>query len=172
MGVLGSVHWMIRPIRPGDVPAALVLIRELAAFELDSGAVEASEDDLQRALFADRPSVYAHVAVEPSGDADGDVVGLAVWYVTFSTWTGRHGMHLVDLVVDDRSRGRGHGRALFGELVRICRERGYARLDWEVLDALADRYDPRAPHAFYRSQGGSPRQGWTAWRMDAAALQR
>jgi GNAT superfamily N-acetyltransferase len=65
---------------------------------------------------------------------------------------------------------QGHGAALFGELVRICTERGYARLEWEVLDALLDRGDRRAPHGFYRRQGGSPRQGWSSWRMDAAAL--
>lgn len=163
---------MIRPIRPGDVPAALELIRELAAFEFDPDAVEATEDDLRRALFAEHPAVYAHVAVEPGEEADGEVVGVAVWYVTFSTWTGRHGIHLVDLVVSSRARGHGHGQALFGELVRVCTERGYARLEWEVLDALADSHDRRGPHGFYLSQGGSPRPGWSAWRMDAAALAR
>lgn len=158
---------MIRPIRPDDVAAALELIRELAAYEFEPDAVEAVEDDLRRALFAERPAVYAHVAVE-----QGEVVGVAVWYLTFSTWTGRHGIHLVDLVVSTRARGQGHGEALFGELVRICTERGYARLDWEVLDALRDRADRRAPHDFYLRQGGAPRQGWSTWRMDAAALAR
>lgn len=152
------------------MPAVLGLVRELAEYEFEPDAVEATEDDLRRALFADRPAVYAHVAVEPGEDADEAVVGVAVWYLTFSTWTGRHGVHLVDLVVSAQARGHGHGQALFGELVRICRERGYARLEWEVLDALADRADRRAPHDFYRRQGGSPRHGWSAWRMDTGAL--
>lgn len=146
---------MIRPIRPDDVPALRALIRDLAEYELDPDAVEATEHDLHNALFAERPSVYAHVAVERSdgagnlggagavGDADGEVVGAAVWYLTFSTWT-----------------------------MRICTERGYARLDWEVLDVLADRDDRRGPHGFYLRQGGSPRHGGTPWRMDAEALSR
>jgi GNAT superfamily N-acetyltransferase len=166
------VHRVIRPIRPADVPAVLHLIRELAAYEFEPDAVEATEDQLRRALFADRPAVYAHVAVEPREGGDEQVVGVAVWYLTFSTWTGRHGIHLVDLVVSGPARGAGHGATLFGELVRICVERGYARLEWEVLDALAGRDDRRAPQEFYLRQGGSPRSGWTAWRMDAAALAR
>lgn len=174
---------MIRAIRPGDVPAVLVLIRALAAYELEPDAVQATERDLHDALFAERPSVYAHVAVEGNGGAgevvsaegevvSGEVVGAAVWYLTFSTWTGRHGIHLDDLVVSARARDHGHGRALFAELVRICTERGYTRLDWEVLDALADRDDRRGPHGFYLRQGGSPRHGGTSWRMDAEALSR
>jgi GNAT superfamily N-acetyltransferase len=166
--VLGTVRQVIRSMRPADVPAVLTLIRELAEYELDPDAVEATEHDLRRALFAEQPSVFAHVAT----DADGAVVGVAVWYLTFSTWTGRHGVHLVDLVVSARARGHGHGRALFTELVRICTERGYARLDWEVLDALVDRDDRREPHGFYLRQGAAPRQGWTAWRMNEEALKR
>jgi GNAT superfamily N-acetyltransferase len=159
---------VIRAILPADVPAVLQLVRELAEYEFEPDAVEATEQDLHRALFADQPAVYAHVAVEE----DDTVVGVAVWYLTFSTWTGRHGIRLVDLVVSGHARGRGHGEALFGELVRICTEREYGRLDWEVLDALAERDDRRAPHAFYLRQGGAPRHGWSAWRMDAAALRR
>jgi GNAT superfamily N-acetyltransferase len=165
------------------VPAVLTLIRELADYELEPDVVEATEHDLRRALFAEQPTVFAHVAIERrhgadgrdgigDGDADGEVVGVAVWYLTFSTWTGSHGIHLVDLVVSARARGHGHGRALFGELVRICTERGYVRLDWEVLDALADRDDRREPNGFYLRQGGASRQGWTAWRMDEEALKR
>ncbi|HEV7203096.1 MAG TPA: GNAT family N-acetyltransferase [Jatrophihabitans sp.] len=156
---------MIRPVRTADVPTVLSLLRELADFEFEPDAVEASDDDLRDALFADAPLVFAHVAVE--GD---DVVGAAVWHPTFSTWTGRPGIHLTDLVVAGRARTAGHGQALFGELVRICRERGYARLDWEVCDALVEAPDRREPHGFYARQGASPRPGWTAWRMDAAAL--
>jgi GNAT superfamily N-acetyltransferase len=158
---------VIRPIDADDVPAVLALIRELAEYELEPDAVAATADDLHQAFFAEPPAVFAHVAVE-----DDVVVGVAVWYLSFSTWTGRHGIHLVDLVVSARARAGGHGRRLFAELVRLCNERGYARLDWDVLDALVDRADRRAPHGFYLRQGGSPRSGWTAWRMDADALRR
>jgi GNAT superfamily N-acetyltransferase len=158
---------VIRPIERDDVPAVLALIHELADYELEPDAVEAGEDDLYRAFFAEAPVAFAHVAVE-----NGAVVGVAVWHLSFSTWTGRHGIHLVDLIVGAGARASGHGRGLFGALVRICNERGYARLDWDVLDALVERADRREPHGFYRRQGGSPRPGWTAWRMDADALRR
>lgn len=146
----------------------LALIEELAAFEFEPGAVRATEDDLRLALFAAPPAVFAHVAVE----GDGEVVGAAVWYPTFSTWTGRAGIHLTDLIVGARARTRGHGQALFGELVRICHERGCARLDWEVCDGLVEAVDRQEPHGFYARQGASARPGWTAWRMDADALLR
>jgi GNAT superfamily N-acetyltransferase len=160
---------VVRPIEPDDVPALLALIHELAAYELEPGAVDCSEDDLHRALFAHQPAAFAHVAVE-----DGAVVGAAVWTISFSTWTGRHGIHLVDLVVGAAARRGGHGRSLLRELARICVERDYRRLDWEVLDALEDGRQPGhpGPHGFYRRQGGAPRPGWTGWRLDADGLRR
>lgn len=165
----------------------LSLIRELAEFEFEPDAVEATADDLRAALFAADPGVFAHVAITVAGEeVDGAVVGeevdgaavgeavvgAAVWYVTYSTWTARHGIHLTDLVVTADARQGGHGEALFGELVRICTERGYSRLDWETLDALVDSTERREPHGFYRRQGAQAREGWTAWRMDADALAR
>jgi GNAT superfamily N-acetyltransferase len=165
---VGSVRAVIRPIEPADVPALLSLVHELAAYELEPDAVDAGEDDLRAALFADRPQAFAHVAVE-----DGEVVGAAVWFVSFSTWTGRHGIHLVDLIVSARARRGGHGHDLLRALATLCIRRGYARLDWEVLDALEHSgADHPGPHGFYRRQGGEPRPGWTGWRMDAAALAR
>jgi GNAT superfamily N-acetyltransferase len=158
---------MVRTARPDDLPAILALVHELAEYELEPDAVEADEDDLRRALFGADPLVFAHVAVEDSA-----VVGAAVWFVTFSTWTGRHGIHLVDLVVGARARGAGHGRDLLRALARICAERGYRRLDWEVLDALEQRSDRPGPQGFYRRHGGAPRPGWTGWRMDEPALRR
>ncbi len=158
---------MVRPIEPDDVATLMALIRDLAVYELEPDAVESTDEDLRRALFASNPQVFAHVAV-----ADGRVVGAAVWTVSFSTWTGRHGVHLVDLIVDASARAAGHGVGLLRELARICLTRGYARLDWEVLDALenGDAEGRRGPHGFYRRQGAAPRHGWTAWRLDATGL--
>jgi GNAT superfamily N-acetyltransferase len=163
----GSVRTVVRPIEPDDVPALMTLIHELAVYEFEPDAVESSEDDLRRALFAEHPQVFAHVAEE-----EGRVVGAAVWSVSFSTWTGRHGIHLVDLIVGAGARRGGHGASLLRELARICVERGYPRLDWEVLDALerGDADGQPGPHGFYRRHGGAPRRGWTAWRLDAGGL--
>ena len=146
---------MIRPARVADVPAILALIRELAEYEREpASTVEATEDGLRSALFGPRPAVWAHVA-----ELDGTVVGTAIWFVTFSTWTGRHGMHLEDFVVSEAARGTGLGVALFDELARICVERGYARFEWRVLDWNVDA------QGFYERRGARPIAEWISWRL-------
>jgi GNAT superfamily N-acetyltransferase len=146
---------VIRPAVPADVPAILDLIRELAVFEREPvSTVEATPQSLHAALFADEPAVWAHVA-----ELDGTVVGTAIWFVTFSTWTGRHGMHLEDFVVSEAARGTGLGVALFEELRGICVERGYPRLEWRVLDWNADA------ERFYRARGAAPISEWISWRL-------
>lgn len=146
---------VIRPAGVDDVPAILALIRELAGYEREpASTVEATEDGLRAALFGPDPVVWAHVA-----EMDGTVVGTAIWFVTFSTWTGRHGMHLEDFVVSEAARGTGLGVALFDELVRICVERGYARFEWRVLDWNVDA------QRFYERRGARPIPEWISWRL-------
>lgn len=155
---------MIRPAVPADVPAILALIRELADYEREPDAVETTEADLHAAFFGPSPAVFALVAVD---ETDGDaIVGTAVWFVNFSTWTGRHGLYLEDFVVSERVRGRGFGKQLFTELIRICRERGYPRLDFSVLDWN------ESAHGFYRAIGAQPMTEWTGWRLSGDALVR
>lgn len=91
--------------------------------------MKVTEDQLRERLFGDDPKVFAHVA-----EHDGRVVGFAVWFLTFSTWNGTHGIYLEDLFVDPECRGGGHGRALLTELTRIADDRGYERVEWAVLD--------------------------------------
>lgn len=149
---------MIRPATERDVPALLALVRELAEYEREPDAVQATEADLTRALFVDR-TASCHVA-----EADGEVVGFALWYVTFSTWTGRAGLWLEDLFLRPGARGTGLGKALLQALARVCRERGYSRLEWWVLDWN----EPAI--GFYRSLGAVPQQDWTTFRVDGDAL--
>lgn len=151
---------MVRPAAVADIPAILALIHELATFEREPDAVEATEDALREALFGAHPQVFAHVA-----EQDGAVVGAAIWFVNFSTWTGRHGIYLEDLIVSEKVRGGGHGRALIRELARICLERGYRRLDWSVLDWNVEG------QRFYRSMDAVPMDEWTGWRLSGSALE-
>jgi len=149
----------IRQAKPGDVPAILTLIRELADYERARSEVIATEKGLAEALFADRPSVFAHVAA-----ADGEVVGFALWFLNFSTWLGKHGIYLEDLYVAPAVRGRGIGRALLAELAAICVRRGYGRLEWWVLDWN------KPALGFYRSIGAEPMSEWTVQRMSGQPL--
>ena len=134
---------MIRPAQAADIPAIHQMIMELATYERSRHEVSATEDDLRAALLAGpdepgrpggQPSLFAHVA-----DEGGQAVGFALWFLSYSTWLGRHGIHLEDLYVKPERRGQGHGRALLAELARICVERGYGRLEWSVLDWNSSR---------------------------------
>jgi GNAT superfamily N-acetyltransferase len=154
---------MIRTATPADVPALHAMIRELAAYEKSLHECAATEEQLREALFGERPAVYAHLAVEES---TGEPVGFALWFLNFSTWRGVHGIHLEDLYVRPDRRGGGHGTALLRELARICGERGYARLEWSVLNWN----EPSI--GFYRSLGALPQDEWSVYRLTDEALAR
>jgi len=150
----------IRTARPADVPAILGLIRGLAEYEDSLDEVLVTEADLRATLFGPDPSVFAHVA-----EHEGSVAGFALWFVNYSTWTGRPGMYLEDLFVSPGLRRSGLGRALLAELARLCVERGYARLDWAVLDWNASALE------FYASIGAVALDTWRLHRLAGPALE-
>ena len=150
----------VRLAAPADVAVILELVHELAVYEREPDAVEATEQMLNTALFGPAPTASCHVAL---GD-DGEVVGFALWYVTFSTWKGLPGLWLEDLFVRPTARGRGLGKALLQELAAVCVDRGYPRFEWWVLDWN----EPSI--GFYRSLGAVPQDEWTTFRVDGQAL--
>lgn len=150
---------VIRAARAGDVPAIYQLIRDLAEYERSLQHVSASEDDLRRSLTAQPPAVFAHVA-----EHKGEVIGFALWFLSFSTWEGKHGIYLEDLYVRPDARGAGHGRALLAGLARICVQRGYARLEWAVLDWNSPAL------GFYASLGAAAMDEWSVHRLAGSAL--
>ncbi|MGY1749723.1 N-acetyltransferase family protein [Modestobacter sp. SYSU DS0511] len=150
----------VRPIEPGDVPAVLGLIRELAAYEQAEHEAQMTTDQLHGALFGESPALFGHVALA----ADGSTAGFALWFLTFSTWRGTHGIHLEDLYVRPEHRGTGLGRELLRTLAEVCVARGYARLEWSVLDWNAPSI------AFYRAAGAVPMDEWTVYRLTGEAL--
>ena len=157
----------VRPIRPDDVPAVVGLVRELAEYEKARHEVRLTEQQLAGSLFGDRPALFGHVAVAAQdGVHPGAVVGVALWFLNFSTWRGTHGIHLEDLYVRPRHRGTGLGRELLRTLAAICVERGYSRLEWSVLDWNTPSID------FYRAAGAVPLDEWTVFRLTDDALHR
>ncbi len=151
----------IRPALPSDVPVVARLIRELAAYEKALDEVRAEDTHLAAALFPAHgtPGVFAHVA-----EAGGEVVGCAIWFLSFSTWTGTHGIWLEDLYVTPEHRGSGLGQALLATLAAVCVERGYHRLEWWVLDWNTPSI------GFYESIGAGAQDEWTRFRLDGGAL--
>ncbi|QNG39002.1 GNAT family N-acetyltransferase [Geodermatophilaceae bacterium NBWT11] len=115
---------------------------------------------LREALFGDSPALFGHVAE----DVDGTVVGFALWFLNFSTWRGTHGVYLEDLYVSPAHRGTGLGRELLRTLAAVCVKRGYARLEWSVLDWNTPSIE------FYRAAGARPQDGWSVFRLTDRAL--
>ena len=151
---------MIRTAKPEDVAEIHAMVRELAEYEKALDEAKATPQQLHDALFGESPKVFAHIAEDDAGD----VVGFALWFLNFSTWTGAHGIYLEDLYVRPSARGSGYGKALLAQLARICVERGYTRLEWSVLDWN----EPAI--AVYRSQGAVPMDEWTVNRLTGDAL--
>jgi GNAT superfamily N-acetyltransferase len=149
----------IRAARPGDEEVVLDLIRALAVYERLAHEVEATQEQLREALFAKTPRVFCDIA-----EADGNVAGFALWFYTFSTFRGRHGIYLEDLFVRPESRGRGIGKALLAHLARRCVDEDLGRLEWSVLDWN----DPAI--TFYRGCGARLLDDWVMCRVDAAGL--
>ncbi len=150
---------MIRLATPYDAPMIRQLVQELADYEQEPDAVEATEQDLHDALFGSDPVASCHVA-----EHDGEVVGFALWYVTFSTWLGQPGLWLEDLFVRPEARGSGLGKQLLVTLAQEAVHRGWTRFEWWVLD-----WNTPA-QGFYRSLGARPEEDWTVWRVDGEDL--
>jgi diamine N-acetyltransferase len=149
----------IHRARKEQAGLVLSLIRELAEYEKLSHEVEATEAMIDAALFAEEPSLFCEIA-----EWGGEPVGFAVWFVNFSTFSGRHGIYLEDLFVRPAHRGKGIGKALLAYLAKVCVQRGWARLQWSVLDWNAPSI------AFYKSLGAELMDEWTVCRVNGAAL--
>ncbi len=149
----------VRPITPDDVPAVVGLVRELAEYERALHEVRLTEEQLTACLFGDSPALFGHVA-----EKDGEVVGIALWFLNFSTWRGTHGIYLEDLYVQPAHRGTGLGKELLRTLAALCVERGYSRLEWWVLDWNTPSIE------FYKAVGAQTMDGWTVFRLTDDAL--
>jgi ribosomal protein S18 acetylase RimI-like enzyme len=150
---------VIRPATRDDLPTLVAFIHELAEFENLSDQVELDEQLLGAALFGPEPSAFARLAM--AGD---EAVGMVIYSRTYSTWTGRPGIYVVDLYVKPDHRGQGIGSALLGMLARLAVDEGLARVEWAVLDWNEPALD------FYRSLGAVALDDWITYRLTGPAL--
>jgi GNAT superfamily N-acetyltransferase len=150
---------MIRGVRESDVDAVVRLVHDLAEYERAPQECHLTSAQLSAALFAPSPALFGHVA-----EVDGEVVGMSLWFLSFSTWTGTHGIYLEDLYVRPERRGGGLGRALFLALAKEAADRGLGRFEWSVLDWNQPAID------FYEAMGASPVSDWTRYRLADEAL--
>lgn len=145
---------------PDDIPSILEMIRRLAAYEHAEHEVKATPEILRKWLFEKHAAETVVVEVPDAG-----MVGIAVFFQNFSTWTGSGGMYLEDLYIDEVYRGGGVGRALMAHLASICKQRGWVRLDWSCLDWN----EPSL--GFYQSIGAARMDEWVHHRLAGDALE-
>jgi GNAT superfamily N-acetyltransferase len=150
---------MIRPATVDDIPSITELVRRLARYERLESECTTTEDDLRTHLFGPRP--YAEVFLADEGDR---VVGFASFFHSFSTFLGRPGIHLEDLYVLPKERGRGWGKALFVAVARVAVERGCGRLEWQVL------HWNEPAITFYRDRRADLIEQWRLFRMTGMRL--
>jgi len=149
----------IRPATAADVPAILRFIHELATYEREPDAVVATEADLLRDGFGPTPRFWSLIA-----ELDGEPAGFALYFTSYSTWRGHHGIRLEDLYVTPALRGKGIGKALLVRLAQIAVEQGCPRLEWDVLDWNAPAI------AVYERVGAHILTEWRIMRLSGDSL--
>ena len=148
----------VRPATPADVETILTFIKGLAAFEHEPDAVKATVDDLRRDGFGEHPKFETLMA-----ELNGQPVGFALFFPTYSTWEGCPGIHLEDIFVLEQMRGHGVGRKLMAVLAAIAVARGCARLELSVL-----HWNPA--REFYHRLGMGHLEEWLPYRLSGEAL--
>jgi len=156
-----TMEFEIAPIAPAEVPQLLELIRELAAFEKLEHEVEATIESLRDSLFGSQPAAGCLLA-----RTKGQVVGYALYFFTFSTFTGRPGIWLDDVYVRPAFRQRGLGRSLIRAVAQIGVERNCGRFEWTALN-----WNKPALY-FYRKLGARAMDEWVLLRLNADGTRR
>jgi len=151
----------IRPATPADVPQILAFIRELARYEREPNSVVATEANLLRDGFGATPRFRCVLA-----EQDGAPAGFALFFTSYSTWRGHHGIRLEDIYVTPAMRGQGIGKALLRHVAQVAIDEGCPRLEWDVLAWNQAAID------FYYSQGAVMLDEWRIMRVADEALSR
>ncbi len=150
----------ILPAQPADVGDILALIQALAEYERMSDECVGTEAMLHKWIFEEKK---AEVVM---GKADGEAVGFALFFTSFSTFLAKPGIYLEDLFVKPHARSCGFGKKLLAHLANLVVERGYGRLEWACLDWNKPSID------FYLSLGAKPMEEWTTYRLTGDPLEK
>lgn len=142
-----------------DMSSVLNLIKELAAFEKEPDAVVVTVEDLERDGFSSTPLFYTFVA-----EVDTKIVGVALYYYRYSTWKGKT-IHLEDLIVNEKMRGKGIGFALYSEILKQGKKENVRRVEWNVLDWNTPAIE------FYEKSGAKLLETWRVVQMDEIGIE-
>ncbi|WP_346677314.1 GNAT family N-acetyltransferase [Erysipelatoclostridium sp. An173] len=141
-----------------DVPLILKFIKGIAEYEKMLDEVETTEELLHEYLFEKQRAEVIFAIV------DNVEVGFALFFHNFSTFVGKSGLYLEDIFVWPQYRGKGYGKAIFKELVKIANERDCGRMEWVCLNWNQPSID------FYLSLNAKPLDEWTTYRLDKEGL--
>src|ERR1700722_3152371 len=150
---------IIRRARPDEAGLVPSRARELAEHEKLLHEVEATEAMIGEALSGSNVRLFCDIA-----EWNGEAAGFAVWFINFSTFSGRSGIYLEDLFVRPALRGKGIGKALLSHLAKECVSNGWSRLQWSVLDWNTPSIE------FYKSLGAVLMDEWTVCKVAGPAL--
>lgn len=150
---------IIRQATPNDAQAIYDMIYELAVYEKAPEEVVTTPDEIRDSLFAADSKTEALIC-----EVEGQVVGYAVFFTSYSTWLGRNGIYMEDLYISPDYRGNGAGKALLKTIARYAVERECGRLEWSVLDWNQPAID------FYLSIGAAAQSEWVRYRLSGDAL--
>ena len=152
----------IRKANSSDVKDIIRLLVELAVYEKEPDAVKVTEEELIRDGFGSNPRYECFLA-----EFNSEVVGLAFFTPRYSTWVGDT-LHLEDLVVTKKMRGKGIGTLLYREFLLEAKQRGVKRVEWSVLDWNKTAID------FYKKSGAivDGLEQWKIVRMDKQIIEK
>ena len=150
----------IRSAKPEDVSGILKMVAELADFENLTEQLVATDADYQKSLFGPVPVAEALVA-----EQEGELIGYAIYFSTFSTFIGKAGIWLEDLYVREAFRHQGVGKGLLKALGKIALERDSGRYEWCVLDWNQNAID------LYEQVGGEILEEWRTVRLDRKGIE-
>ena len=150
---------MIRPARVEDTDEILALIHELAVYEKAPDEAKATAEQILKSFLGGDAHVFCEIV-----EHDGQIAGFAIWFLNYYSWQGLHGIYLEDLFIRPQFRSLGYGKDLLKHLANICKERGYGRFQWWVLDWNTPAID------FYTSLGAKAMDEWTVYRISGKEL--
>lgn len=144
----------IRRAEKSDIPNILMMIKELAEYEKLLHEVVTTEEHLEKVIFGEQKFVEVLIS-----ELDGVLAGQTIFFHNFSTFVGRPGLYIEDLYVRPEFRGKGIGKALLNEVIKLAKQRNCGRVEWVVLDWNKPAID------FYKSIGAKPLDEWTIFRL-------
>ncbi len=149
----------IRAATRSDAATLLRFIRELAIYEKAEHEVAATLETIEESIFGPKSVTQALIC-----ERDGDAIGMAIWFFSYSTWQARNGLYLEDLYVTPAARGLGAGKALLKRLAKIAVENNCGRFEWSVLD-----WNEPAIKV-YDAIGADPMKEWIRYRLAGDSL--